>query len=466
MQVAFSKISITPKEYIGKALAGYTRKEACSGKLDDLYAYSTLIESSDSNSENRFLVLIAVDLLKIPISISNYIKEKIIETHLFLKKEQILIHATHTHAGFDLTGEFFWPGGYLNVLRGIMFGANRNDKYIVWFSNKIAMMVNELFESLIPCKISWTKKKFNPNLVFNRRHPSEKVKPHLSVIAFKSLESDSLIGIIINYSCHPTTLSFQNSKLSADFIGQIHNKISQLSHGNIKSVYFNSASGDLNPMTTYKGMNEDKEEIDKDRIYDQLGTYDDTKEIGYKIAQAALKLAYSIPAQEFYELNRIKISYKEFWIPMRDIKYFSNKWFLNKLVFLIKKLFLINIAKYQILQANFPIFALNYRFGKYKCKTIIQYLELKTESDKQENVLGIITIPGELFFALGENLLQASPSGLNNTLIFQNTQDWIAYLFSLREYTEEGGYEVTPSFSPVCGYIVQKEILRLMNKIS
>ena len=197
MQVAFSKISITPKEYIGKALAGYTRKELCSGKLDNLYAYSALIECSHSNSEKRFLILIAVDLLKIPISISNYIKDKIIEAHSFLKKEQILIHATHTHAGFDLTGEYFWPGGFLNVLRGIMFGANRNDKYIVWFSNKIAMMVNELFEQLIPCKVSWTKILFNPHLVFNRRHPSEEVNPYLSVIALKGLKSKSLIGIII-----------------------------------------------------------------------------------------------------------------------------------------------------------------------------------------------------------------------------------------------------------------------------
>lgn len=465
MQVAFSKISITPKEYTGKALAGYTRKEPCSGKLDDLYAYSTLIQCSHSNSERRFLVLIAVDLLKIPISISNYIKEKIIEMHAFLKKEQILIHATHTHAGFDLTGEFFWPGGFLSVLRGIMFGANRNDNYIVWFSNKIAMMVNELFKHLIPCKVSWTKKLFNPNLVFNRRHPSEQVNPYLSVIAFKSLESESLIGIIINYSCHPTTLSFQNSKLSADFIGQIHNKISQLSHENIKSVYFNSASGDLNPITTFKAVGVEKK-IDKDAVYDQLGTYDDTKEIGYKIAQAALELAYSIPDHEYCEFHGLEIVSKEFWIPMRDVKYFSSKWFLNKLVFVIKKLFLINIAKYQMLRANFPIFALRYRFGKYKCKTFIQYLELNTGSEKQEKVFSIITVPGELFFALGEELLQASPSGLNNTLIFQNTQDWIAYLFSLREYIEEGGYEVTPSFSPVCGYYVQKEILRLMNKIS
>lgn len=465
MQVAFSKISITPKDYIGKALAGYTRKESCSGKLDDLYAYSVLIDCSTFNSEKKFLVLIAVDLLKIPISISNYIKEKIIETHSFLKKDQILIHATHTHAGFDLTGEFFWPGGFLSVLRGIMFGANRNDKYIVWFSSRIALMINGLFKQLIPCKVAWTNTPFNPNLVFNRRHPSETILPYLNVITFKSLESELLIGIIINYACHPTTLSYQNSKLSADFIGQIHKKVSQLSQGKIKSVYFNSASGDLNPLTSFGGVNA-TEEVGKDSIYDQLGTYADTKEIGQKIGQAALELAKSIPNQEFFELNKLKILKQRFWIPMKDVKYFSRKWFMNKLIFLIKKLFLINIAKYQILKANFPIFALHYRFGDYKCKTIVQYIELEGGSEKKERILSIITVPGELFFALGEILLRSSPSGYNNTLIFQNTQDWVAYLFSLREYIEEGGYEVTPSFSPVCGHYVHREILRLINGIS
>ena len=458
MQVGFGKISITPKDYTGKALAGYTRKGLCSGKLDNLNAYGVLIDCSNKN----FLVLIAIDLLKIPISISNYIKTKIIEKHPYLTKEQILIHATHTHAGFDLTGEFYWPGGFLSVIRGIMFGANRNDEYIVWFSKRIASMVDLLFMDLKPCKAAWTKTPFNPNLVFNRRLPSKKVTPSLSIFAFKNIKTEALIGIIINYACHPTTLSYQNTKLSADYIGQIHEKIAQLSNGKIKSAYFNSASGDLNPITTFKGVS-DIEEIDKDSIYDQLGSYEDTKKIGHKIGQAALELAHSIPDREFYDLNKLEILTKEFWIPMKDIKYFSKKWFMNKLVFLIKKLFLINVAKYQILKANFPIFSLNYRFGNYKCKTIVQYIKLKAYSEGYEKEIGIITVPGELFFALGENLLHTSPSGYKNTLIFQNTQDWIAYLFSLREYMEEGGYEVTPSFSPLCGYYVQKEVLRLMN---
>lgn len=46
MKVSFSKIKITPKEYIGVPMAGYTRKDPCLGKLDDIHANGVLIESS------------------------------------------------------------------------------------------------------------------------------------------------------------------------------------------------------------------------------------------------------------------------------------------------------------------------------------------------------------------------------------------------------------------------------------
>jgi len=52
-----------------------------------------------------------------------------------------------------------------------------------------------------------------------------------------------------------------------------------------------------------------------------------------------------------------------------------------------------------------------------------------------------------------------------NTFIFQNAQDWIAYLFPLEVYTQEGGYEPVPSFSPLCGYYVEKKVIKLMKEI-
>ena len=50
MNVAFNKIKITPKDYIGKPMAGYARKDPCLGKLDDVHAYGVLINQNDNNT--------------------------------------------------------------------------------------------------------------------------------------------------------------------------------------------------------------------------------------------------------------------------------------------------------------------------------------------------------------------------------------------------------------------------------
>ncbi|MFX1555857.1 MAG: hypothetical protein ACFFC9_01290 [Promethearchaeota archaeon] len=460
MKVAFNRVSITPKDYIGKPLAGYTRKDPCLGKLDDIFAYGVLIESSSSKENNDFLLLISVDTLKLPLSITKYIKEKIKNNHSSIQEEQIIIHATHSHASFDLTGEFYWPGGTVNVMRGIMFGANRNDKFIVWFSNRIVKMVNELFDNLVSCKFSWKKEAFNPDLVFNRRDPEINIIPDLGVIVFKSLETNRIIGCIINYACHPTTLSYLNNKLSADYPGRIIHRIKNLTNGEVEAIYFNGPSGNLNPITTYRSQKEG--ESDRNQIYDQLGTYEHTREIGYTIAEEALKLINSISDNEFYSSMDFKILTKELWIPMKDARYFSKKWFINKLIQVIKKILLINVAKYQLVNSNFPIFQFKYRFFSYKCKTIIQHVIIQVKSNLSKKKLSILTIPGELFTSIGNKLLRKSATGSKNTFIFQNAQDWIAYLFTLKEYTEEGGYEVTPSFSPLCGYYIEKEMFKLM----
>ena len=43
MKAAFGKINITPKDAIGKPIAGYSRKDPCLGKLDDIHVYGVLI---------------------------------------------------------------------------------------------------------------------------------------------------------------------------------------------------------------------------------------------------------------------------------------------------------------------------------------------------------------------------------------------------------------------------------------
>jgi len=464
MKVAFSRIKITPKNYIGVPMAGYARPDPCLGKLDDIYAYGVLIEASNLDENKNFLVLVSLDLLKLPISIADYIRSKIIKKFNLLRPEQILLHCTHTHAAPDLTGEFHFPGGFFSTLKGIMFGLNRNDQYIIWFSHQVIKLVENLFNQLEPCKMAWKKESFNPDIVLNRRHPKRRAKPDLSVISFRRLDNNDLIGFIINYACHPTTLSFANNKMSADYPGRIISKIDELTNKKVKTIFFNGPAGDLNPITT-SGTDYESLEKDKKPIYDQLGTFEHTIKIGTIIAQEALKLAQTIKDEDYFEELKISSRLKNFWVPFKDYKYFESTWWQNSLSHSVKKYFLLPITKITSDNANFPAFTMKRRPIGIQCHSIIQYVEICARSTTREKKMVVITVPGELFESLGKILLNKSPTRRENTFIFQNANDWIGYLFPPKEYIMNGGYEPVVSFSPRCGEYTMREMLNLFNEV-
>jgi len=461
MKVAFNSTKITPKDFIGKPMAGYSRKDPCLGKLDDIHAYGVLLNINNGNN-NNYLLMISVDILKLPLSIVEYIKKRLILKFKSLNPDEIFLHATHTHSSFDLTGEFYYPGGALGFIKGVMFADNKNDRFIVRITNRIVRMVSKLFEDLEPCTIAWKKESFNPDIVLNRRWPTRKVLPDLGVIAFKKLEDNKIIGIIINYSCHPTTLSYKNDKLSADFPGRVISIIDDLTSGSIKAIYFNGPSGDLNPITT-SVTNLEKIEKDKTISYDQLGTYKHTKKIGYSIGEEALKVAKSIPKKDYSTLTEVDINTKRFLIPQKDAKYYSKVWFSNKVKWVLKKYFLFKIAKFDYKFVNFPFFTVERKNLKNYGKTVIHFIKFTADSG---NTFGIITIPGELFEDIGKNLISYAPTKKENTLIFQNTQDWIGYLFPLEMYIKEGGYEPFMCFSPLCGAYIENYAKKLLNEIN
>jgi hypothetical protein len=346
-----------------------------------------------------------------------------------------------------------------------MFGANRNDKYIVYFVNKVVKMVQQLFDKLIPCKMAWKKIPYNPDIAINRRHPTRRSKPELGVIVFRNIDKDEMIGFIINYACHPTTLPGENNKMSAEYPGRIINRINELTNNKIEVAYFNGPSADLNPITTCGTDYEKLESTGKEgrkKMYDQLGTYEDTVRIGNTIAQKAFNLAQSIEIRDFFEDLEFSCELRHFWVPFKDYKYFGPTWSQNKLSFIIKKYLILPVTKILSENANFPAFTVKRKPIRFNCYTVIQYIKLRLKSNATKKNLSILTVPGELFEDLGKYLFYNSPTGKEDTFIFQNANDWIAYLFSPKEYIEYGGYEPVASFSPKSGEFVIKEMLKLL----
>jgi len=96
-------------------------------------------------------------------------------------------------------------------------------------------------------------------------------------------------------------------------------------------------------------------------------------------------------------------------------------------------------------------------------KTVVNFIKFTTDNN---NIFGIITIPGELFEEIGKTLISNAPTKMRNTLIFQNSQDWIGYLFPLEMYINEGGYEPFMCFSPLCGAYIEIGTKKFLNEIN
>ncbi|MHA1510384.1 MAG: neutral/alkaline non-lysosomal ceramidase N-terminal domain-containing protein [Promethearchaeota archaeon] len=469
MKVAFGKIILTPKDFIGRSLAGYVPVVKCDGKLDDIFARGVLIESSHQ-TEN--LLIISLDFLKFSMKLSNYIKDKIYNRYN-IPQDQILLHATHTHKSLDLGNEYVLPGGALNFIKNLLFGQYYSDnRYKIWVTNQIVKLVGNLIKQVKDgehCKISWKKEIIIDNIMINRRHPEIESKSQLGIISFRRLSDEKLIGIIINFGTHPTTLNNTISKLSADYPGRVCARVEQETNDEVSAVFFTAPAGDLNPITTcgddFKTLTEDKKPI-----YDQMGTYIHTKKIGYFLGDRALKIANAIPSEEYHTDLDFTVYNKFFEIPFEDYKkYWTSISFKYRILHIVKKYFLFRLPIFMASQnpPNFSTFNFRYEGHKIFTKTQIQYFLLRafSNSNNKEKSLSITAIPGELFEEIGKKILKNSPTGAENSFIFQNSNDWVGYLFPLKEYILVGGYEPSASFSPLTGAYVQNNFMKLVNKI-
>ena len=150
---------------------------------------------------------------------------------------------------------------------------------------------------------------------------------------------------------------------------------------------------------------------------------------------------------------------------MKDFTYFSKAWYKNKLIYAIKKHLIIPISRHQ--KVNFPKFTIKHKPFKTKALTSIQILNFKVFSNSKRNSgnFSIFSVPGELYEEVGKKLLDKAPFGLKNTFIFQNTNDWIGYLFFMDDYIKQGGWEAFAGFSPLCGYYIEKGMMKLIKEV-
>jgi hypothetical protein len=172
---------------------------------------------------------------------------------LGLPAERLLSCVTHTHSAPPLcTPEPHWPGGDLLAA------------YLDALERRMVETARAAIASLVPATIEWhhgccalaanrdlpdPAPPGGPRLVcgFNPTNPADDTL----VVARITAADGAPLALIANYACHPTTLAWENDRVSPDFVGELRSTIERAGAG--LGLFLQGASGELAPRYQYVG---------------------------------------------------------------------------------------------------------------------------------------------------------------------------------------------------------------------
>ncbi|MEA9983937.1 hypothetical protein [Subtercola sp. RTI3] len=165
-----------------------------------------------------------------------------------LVADQVLLHLTHTHAGpsicredADLEGGALVPG-YLDDLAAAAADA-----------------AVRAVGDLQPAELVWSTGQHTLAAVRDLLHDGQALlgfdpdqEPDQTLLVGRASGADGrLLATIVNYACHPTTLGYENSHLSADFVGPMRTVVEAETAA--PCLFLQGASGELGPRQQYSG---------------------------------------------------------------------------------------------------------------------------------------------------------------------------------------------------------------------
>ncbi|HTL16396.1 MAG TPA: neutral/alkaline non-lysosomal ceramidase N-terminal domain-containing protein [Patescibacteria group bacterium] len=169
---------------------------------------------------------------------------------LSLRPSQLMVCLTHTHSGPSLSTEN---------------AANRGGDLIAPYLKQVRKSIIRAVETALSRArrsfLSWRYDKCT--LATCRDLPDPKANRYIvgynpDVPADDTLlvgrvtdETHKVVAVIVNYACHPTTLAWQNTRLSPDYVGAMRQTVEQQTSA--PCLFLQGASGELSPAEQYVG---------------------------------------------------------------------------------------------------------------------------------------------------------------------------------------------------------------------
>ncbi len=247
---------ITPPVGIYNRNWGAARHDTAQGIHRPL-SVTALAISSDAatGDEQRPLVLVSVDAGWYRCAESEWaIRGRVLEA-LQLPVENLMIALTHTHAACSLSAsESHKPGGelippYIEKVIGAIIEAS--------LSAIDAQQAAVITMATGRCTLAANRDLPDPDVLRSRHvtgyNPSGAADDTLLVgrVTMRDVPN-RVIATLVNYACHPTTLAWQNSLISPDYIGAMRETVEEAT-AEAPCLFVQGASGELAPREQYTG---------------------------------------------------------------------------------------------------------------------------------------------------------------------------------------------------------------------
>jgi Neutral/alkaline non-lysosomal ceramidase, N-terminal len=241
-KAGLASVVITPEEPI--PMAGYAaRTQPFTAVEQDLHAKALALE--DQNGLRA--VLVTMDLSGIGRLVAEPVCNRI-RKETGLARNQILLNASHTHAG---------PLLMRDLDAGFKTDTEENRRvtaYTHWLQNRLVEVVRQAIARLEPARLSWGSGV--ALFAMNRRLPTAQgivltenprglVDRTVPVLRVNS-EEGRLRAVVFGYACHNTTLTGANLRLCGDYAGFAQADLEKR-HEGVQAMFMMGCGGDANP---------------------------------------------------------------------------------------------------------------------------------------------------------------------------------------------------------------------------
>lgn len=249
-QAGVARVDITPPVGIYHRMWGAATHDRATGVHRPLTATVLALHPAGADSAQQQMLFIAVDHCLLWHDEMNSLLAAL-ETASGLQREQIVVFFSHTHAA-----------GLMGLERCDLPGGDLIPAYLEQLATTLSDGIETARRSLQPaticygtghCSLAQNRDLLDEDL--NRFvcgfNPSGEADDTVLVANVVEANSSQTIATIVNYACHPTTLAWDNTLISPDYVGAMREVIETATDS--PCFFIQGASGDIGPRDGFVG---------------------------------------------------------------------------------------------------------------------------------------------------------------------------------------------------------------------